>query len=410
MKRVLLAVMAVSSLLAGCNLIMNRELHIEPGFIAGVVDSTDAGVFINSPSILRDSNEFVWGGSCVQAEDGRYHLFYSMFEAGPGKPSFTDSWLLSSKIAHAVSDYPDRDFRFTNIVLNGAAHDGDSSAWDAQGVHNPHIKKFGSRYYLYYIGSRDPGEEPEGSPGYGVSKRDRIQQSQQIAVINVDKISDLVNGNFIRPEKPLLSPRTRVKPDHVLNPSPPGTVAKPDNLVMVNPSVTYRPSDRKYLLYFKGNLWDPHWRGVHGVAISDHPDGPFEADDRFMFDIRMPDGKLASAEDPFVWFHAPSKRFYAIFKDFTGRFTGTGPGLALLTSLDGFDWQRSINPLFSKKEIRMENGTIVPLSNLERPQVLLDDNGDPLVFYGAISISPVGGKTDGSTFNLQVRIQEKTLR
>jgi len=405
MKGPYLAAVICSTILFTCHCQRNSELQIAPGSITGSLIYSPDGVVIESRSILRDSNEFVWGGSCVLGEDGKYHLFYSMFEAGINKPPFGDSWLLTSKIAHAVSDHPDRDFRFTNIVLYGAAHDGDSLAWDAQGVHNPHIKKFGKRYYLYYIGSRDPGEEPEGSPGFGVRKRDRIQQVQQVAVIGVDKISDLVNGNFERPQKPLLGPRTRVKPDKVIDPSPPGTEAKPDNMIVVNPSVTFRPSDQKYLMYFKGNLWDPGWRGAHGVAVADHPEGPFVPDDRFMFDVRMPDGKLASAEDPYVWYHHPSKRFYAIVKDFTGRITGTEPGLALLVSHDGYDWLKALDPLFSKLQISLNDGTVICVNNLERPQLLLDKWGNPKVFYAAVSITPLGGKTDGSTFHVQIPIQ-----
>ena len=102
--------------------------------------------------------------------------------------------------------------------------------------------------------------------------------------------------NFHRPDKPLLIPRTRVKKDNVVNPSPPGTIPKPDNMIVVNPSVVFRPTDGKYLLYFKGNLWDPQWRGVHGVAIGNTPTGPFSALDKFVFDIRTEDGKIASAD------------------------------------------------------------------------------------------------------------------
>lgn len=391
-------------LLTSCK---QQQFRIGLGTIDGDLVQTDEGQFIQSASVLADSNEFVWGGSCVLGEDGKYHLFYAMFEAGINKPPFSDSWLLSSKIAHAVSDQPDRDFRFTNIVLYGAAHDGDSTAWDAQGVHNPHIKKFGDHYYLYYIGSRDPGEQATGSPGENVRKRDRIQQVQQTGVIKVAKLQDLIDGHFTRPDAPILSPRTRVKPDHVVDPSPPGTKALPDNMIVVNPSVVFRPSDEKYLLYFKGNFWDPGWRGVHGVAIGDHPDGPFNALDDIMFDVRMPDGKVASAEDPYVWYHKPSDQFYAIFKDFTGRFTGAGKGLAMLVSPDGIEWTPAENPFFSGLEIVLKNGDTIPVRNLERPQLLLDKKGNPLVFYGAVSITPLSGKRDGSTYNIQIPVIHK---
>ena len=132
----------------GCSADHGRLLNIslEPIQIQGFRDSSRQVPV--SESVLSMEGQFVWGGSVVKGEDGRYHMFFSMFDAGEGKPVFSDSWLLSSKIGHAVSDYPDRGFRFDRIVLPGAAAQGDSAAWDAQGVYNPHIKKFNGRYYL----------------------------------------------------------------------------------------------------------------------------------------------------------------------------------------------------------------------------------------------------------------------
>lgn len=376
---------------------------LEP--IPGQLVAREGRAFVDSPAALQDPDHFVWGGSVIQAEDGRYHMFYAIFDAGPDNPPFSDAWLLSSKIAHAVSDQPDRGFVFQKVLLRGAFHDGRPDAWDAQGVHNPHIQKFDGKYYLYYIGSRDPGPPPEGSLGAGLRKRDRIQQVQKIGVIACDSIEDLISGNFTRPDAPLLTPRTRVKARDVIDPSPPGTQAKPDNLVVVNPSVVFRPSDGKYLLYFKGNLYDPNWRGVHGVAVGDSPFGPFQALDEFVFDVRMPDGRLAKAEDPYVWYHPGSGLFYAVFKDFSGRVTRSDPGLALMTSQDGIHWDIPENPLFSRLQLVFEDGTVVKVAHLERPQMLIDHHGIPQAFYAACSLGPVGQKTDGSTFNVQMRVK-----
>lgn len=375
------------------------HFQLEPIELGGYADSSMQ--IPVSESVLSDPNHFVWGGSVVEGDDGKYHMFYSMFDAGEGMPHFSDAWLLSSKIAWAVSDYPDKGFKFQKVVLAGAASDGYPDAWDAQGVHNPHIKKFNGRYYLYYIGSRDPGERPEGDPAFGLNQRNRIQQVQAVAVIGVDRLEDLVNGRFDRPKEPLLRARTRVKPDQVVDPSPEGTVALPDNLIVVNPTVEYRPSDQKYLLYFKGNLYDPGWRGAHGVAISDHPEGPFDPQNEFMFDLRTEEGKIASAEDPYVWYHPASELFYAVFKDFTGKFTGDKPGLAAMISEDGIKWRLHPEPLFAAKEIPLSNGSSTPVANLERPQLLINQNGEPIAMYAACSIAPCGPKTDGSTFNVQ---------
>ena len=238
-----------------------------------------------------------------------------------------------------------------------------------------------------------------------MSARNRVQQVQQIGVIVGSSINDLVDGKWTRPDTPLLSPRTRVKATDVFDPSPPGTVAKPDNMIVVNPSVVYRPQDVKYLLFFKGNLYDPTWRGVHGVAIAESPTGPFEAQDAFVFDVLLPDGRLASAEDPYVWYDGGRESFYAIVKDFSGYIAGTEPGLALFTSRDGLDWQVARHPLVSPRQLAFEDGTLLSVHNLERPQLLLDEVDRPQVLYLACSVDPVGGKLDGSTFNVHIPLR-----
>lgn len=377
---------------------------LEP--IPGRVGREDERIVIESPAILRDDDHHVWGASAIRGEDGRYHLFHVRIDAGPEARRFGDEWLLSSEIGHAVSNAPDRDFVFDRIVLRGRAEEGEPLAWDAQSVHNPHVRRFGERVYLYHIGSRDPGPRPEGSPGASLRQRDRIQQVQQTGVVVAESVEALAAGGLERGDEPLLGARTRVKAKDVIDPSPPGTVALPDNLIVVNPSVVRRPADGKYLLYFKGNLYDPTWRGVHGVAIGDAPIGPFRALDRFVFDVRMPDGRLASAEDPYVWHDDRRERFYAIVKDFSGRLTGDAPGLALLTSLDGLAWTCAKHPLVSPKELRFADGTRLPVQNLERPQLLLDDAGRPRVLYAACI---VGAGYEGHAFNvaLPLRVEEE---
>ncbi len=381
-----------------------KKLVVQTGEIRGDFIRKDSTVMINSPNTLQESAMFVWGASVVKGEDGKYHMFYSRWGTGPENLRFSDAWVLNSEIAYAVSDHPDRDFVYVATVLRGRRFEGDSTAWDAQAVHNPHIKKFGNKYYLYYIGNLDPGPQPEGTPGWALNKRNRCQQNQKTGVIVFDSFEGLLNGDYYRPEKPLLTPRTRVRDDrkNILFPSPQGTIAKPDNIIIVNPSVVYRPKDKKYLLYFKGNLYDPKWKGVHGVAVADSPAGPFRALDDFVFDIRTKDGSIASAEDPYVWYHKNHQCFYAIIKDFSGKITGSQPGLAILKSGDGIHWARPAGTVMIKKELKFENGSVLKVNNLERPQLLTAETGDPKVLYAACSVEPPGNKTDGSTFNVQI--------
>lgn len=348
---------------------------------------------------------FMWGASVLKAEeDGKFYMVYSAPEAGP--LPFNNAWVLGSKMGLAVSDRPDGGFKQLGIFLNMDGFTPDTSSWDAQTVMNPHLRRFGDKYYLYYAGGKDPGEVPVKSKSGILDERSRIQQMLRIGVIEFDSFDKLLKGEFVKSETPLLSPRTRVKPDDIVDPSPDGTVAKPDNIILVNPSVVYRPSDRKYLLYFKGNRYDPHWRGVHGVALSDSPTGPFIPLDTPVFDLPSTDGQKLSAEDPYVWYNRKDRLFYAVFKDFTGHFTQAGPCLAIMYSKDGIDWKLPENSLFMKKELVLTSGDTVKVHRLERPQILLDENDDPLVLYSACSIDDVNNKYDGSSFNIQIPLQK----
>lgn len=362
----------------------------------------DGQQVLRGPSVLSKAGHFIWGGSAIRGDDGRYHLFFSTWDCGPDSIPFTQSWVLHSGIGYAVSDHPDRDFKFQKVFLKGRRHEGEPTAWDAQMTHNPHIQKFNGKYYLYYIGARDPGQAVAGEPGHELSKRDRVQQSQHIGVIIFNSFEDILNGNFERPDRPILSPRTRVKPDKVIKPSPAGTAAKPDNLIVTNPSVVYRPSDGKYLLYFKGNVYTPNWRGIHGVAIGDDPGGPFTARDEIMFDIKMEDGTTASTEDPYVWYHPGKREFYAVVKDFSGRICGKQKGLALLRSPDGLKWTPGEPANFMNREVPLKDGRIIQANRLERPQLLINEQGFPEVFYGACAIDPANKMINGGTFNVHI--------
>ncbi|WP_286076059.1 glycoside hydrolase family 97 catalytic domain-containing protein [Parabacteroides goldsteinii] len=346
---------------------------------------------------------FVWCGSAIRAEeDGRYYLFYSAMESGTGHPPFVDAWLLGSKIGVAVSDSPYGGYKNIGFVYNKDGYTPDRSSWDAQTVSNTHIKRFNGKYYLYYCGSVDPGENAriKGT----LSKRDRIQQNQKLGVLCFNSIKELLEGKYTCNEQPLLIPRSRVKPNNVLEPSPEGTAVKPDNLIMVNPAVVYCPANRKYFLYFKGNVYDPGWRGVHGVAISDEPAGPFRVLDDNVFEFETGTDQKLNAEDPYVWYHRKDRCFYAVFKDFTGGFTQGKPGLAIMYSKDGLHWELPEHSLFMNKEIILKNGEHVDVDRLERPQLFLDENDDPIVLYSACSITPLNQKKDGSSFNIQIPV------
>jgi hypothetical protein len=369
------------------------------------VTNRNGRISVTGPSVFSLPDSFVWCGSPIKIQD-RYYLFYSAWESGPNLPSFANSWMIYSKIGIAVSEFPDKNFHSIKLFLKGRKDQGDSTAWDSQEVTNAHIKEFKGKYYLYYAADRDPGNPP----GLDLSKQVRSRLNQKIGVIEFNSIEDLLAGRFLRSDRPLLAPRTRVINISIADPSPDGTTAKPDNLIVVNPAVVFRPSDKKYLLYFKGNIYDPNWRGVLGVATSDSPAGPFIATDNFVFDFTDKEGKKVSAEDPYVWYHRKDKLFYAVLKDFTGKLTRSEPGLALMQSVDGIKWEQASTPLFMKKELILKDGEHVKVDRLERPQLLLNDSDDPIVLFAACSIDDCNPKKDGGTFNIHIPLKKIKIK
>jgi hypothetical protein len=144
---------------------------------------------------------------------------------------------------------------------------------------------------------------------------------------------------------------------------------------------------------------------VHGVAIGDSPLGPFTTTDQFVFDIINEEGKIASGEDPFVWYHPGQEKFYVVMKDFTGKITDREPGLAILESIDGLKWQVPENPFFMKKEIILENGERPHADRLERPQLLINEYGNPEVLYCAATLIDVNERQDGTSFNAHIPLK-----
>lgn len=378
----------------------------QPGAVDLSITRQGESEFASGFSVFSLEGHFVWCGSAIQSkEDGRYYLFYSAMEAGLEYPKFVDAWLLGSKIGVAVSDSPYGGYKNLGFVYNKDGYRSDRISWDSQTVSNTHVKWFAGKYYLYYCGSVDPGEDARIKGE--LSLRDRIQQNQKLGVICFNSVEELLEGKYCCNEQPLLIPRTRVKGNNILEPSEEGVCAKPDNIIMVNPSVVYRPYDKKYLLFFKGNVYEPSWRGVHGVAIADYPCGPFTVMDNPVFEYKAKDNRKLNAEDPYVWYSGKDKKFYAVFKDFTGSFTQGEPGLAIMYSKDGIKWELPEQSLFMRKEILLKSGERIRVDRLERPQLLLDNNEDPIVLYSACSIIPVNMKRDGSSFNIQIPIMKK---
>ncbi len=300
---------------------------------------------------LIDPDFYIWCGTMVRSDDGKYHLYYSRWPRRLGHYA----WVTRSEIAHAVGDTPTGPFHHVNVALPPRG----KQFWDGLCTHNPTILRAGDKYYLYYMGNTGDGQEMRTLNWVH-------RNNQRIGVA----VSESPNGPWQRFDSPLLD----VSPD-------PGA---PDSLVVSNPSVARRP-DGGYLMVYKAvGCQRPLPFGgpvVHLTATSDSPTGPFAKQLKPIFTTP---GVDFPAEDPFAWYDYGARRYYAVVKDQAGYFTHAGKSLALWESLDGFAWKLAPNPLVSTTSVTWDTGQKQKLNSLERPQLLFGPDGKPAALLCAV--------------------------
>lgn len=320
--------------------------------------------------ILKDKGYAVWGGSTILGDDGKYYMFYSRWKgAGLG------GWSTTSTIACAVSDSPYGPFKHVKVILNGGS--GDENRWDYINAHNPHIKKFGDFYYLYYISSY----KWQGKVSATGRKRSRYDL-QNVGVIKFKSMKDILSGNFKILDEPIITA---------------------DNVKTfnrhVNPSVTEGP-DGRYYASIKARKNDDGTGGfVHWIMISDAPDKKFKVFSK-MLDHTL------GAEDPYMWYDKKRKLFYAIVKEFGKKKLAPEFGaLALIVSKDAKKWQKAKHSLVTLKHItyKKDKDSLCigyRVSHTDRPQLVFDDRGN------IITLNIASGRLPWlkGVFNIQLRI------
>jgi predicted GH43/DUF377 family glycosyl hydrolase len=256
------------------------------------------------------------------------------------------AWATHSEVGYATANDPLGPFVFRHIVLAGSG----GNRWDADVVHNPTMIEVNGRYYVYYMGNKGNGEY--------WSHRNHQRIGVAVAVHPA--------GPWRRFDEPIVDV-TRGAWDH---------------LMVSNPTVTRAPNGQIIMVY-KGvgdGLLPKGGAVVCGVAVADHPLGPFR---KVKGPIMVNPDNDWSVEDPYIWYH--TDRFYALVKDFHGYFTRIGESsVALFESPNGIDWQSATQPYAFKREIHWEDGQVQQVDALERPQLLLNSAGIPVVLYCAV--------------------------
>ena len=300
---------------------------------------------VSQENIFKTEGYYNWGSSVIKERDGKYHLFYSRWKKEYG----FHGWLTHSEIAHATSKSPSGPWKYKETVLLGAGQGN----WDAITAHNPKIKYFEGKYYLYYIatnmGGKDYTEEElveTAKTGYSHPNWKILRPNQRTGVA----VSNSLNGPWSRMDKPLVEP------------------SGPITTLTVNPAID-KGKDGKYYLIIKGDK--PNEKKFirnQAVAVAEHPDGPFEIKEKPVIDYM-------DTEDMSIWYDENRDRFYGVFH--AHNFIG------LVTSENGTDWEKANEFVLKNKEILMEDGTVIGPDRMERPFVY-HEGGEPKVLSVAV--------------------------
>ncbi|MGY6647912.1 glycoside hydrolase family protein [Wenyingzhuangia sp. IMCC45574] len=313
--------------------------------------------------VVVEPGYYVWGLSVVKWE-GKYHAYYSRWK----KKYEHKGWMTHCEIAHGISDSPKGPFKFVNVVLEAKKEGG----WDVNNSHNPYAVVANGKICLYYIANDIRKTYPfkEGVNSYPDeawfdANRMAVRDSQCIGVA----VADHPKGPFVRAEN---------------------VVVKPDNKnfkkIAVNPAVIYK--DGAYKMIMKGDdlAHDRPFR-IQLVGDAKHPEGPFEFNPKPVY-------AKAQTEDACMWYDKIIKKYYMVC-----HVMGKND-LALFSSINGKDWEEDERSVFMKKEFVLSDGTIWKPKRVERPFVLTNENGQPIMIYVAVYDKNVNG-------NIAIPIQWK---
>lgn len=304
--------------------------------------------------ILELADYYVWGCSPILDTDGKFHVFFSRWDAKKGM----GGWINGSEIAHAVSDKAEGPYSNIETILEPR---GDGF-WDATTCHNPHIQRVGSKYYLFYMGN---------SNGRTNTKRIGLATS------------DSLLGPWERSGHPILEA---------------GDEGAWDDHCTSNPSFILYPDGASWLYYKSWNTEeyehpvDPKIRGnrKYGLAVADRPEGPYAKYSKNPIIDYSALGNNRQLEDGNVFME--NGKFYMLARDM-GRFDHE-VGI-ILESQDGINWSEPKISYFGTShyfEQPPAPGHLKKYGRFERPQVLMH-KGKPAYLF----VTTQGGKYETSS-------------
>lgn len=288
--------------------------------------------------ILELEGYYVWGCSAVTGTDGKFHVFFSRWDAQKGM----GGWIKGSEIAHAVASAAEGPYENVETIL---APRGEG-CFDATTCHNPHIQLIDGKYFLFYIGN---------SNGKTNTKRIALATSAS------------PYGPWTRPDRPLLEA---------------GVGGSWDDHCTSNPSFLKLPGGQCRLYYKSWNTdeyehpVDPAIRGnrKYGLAIAEKPEGPYVKYAGNPIVDYSSFGNNRQLEDGNVFME--NGRYFMLARDM-GRFDHE-VGI-ILESDDGIRWSEPKISYFGVSHYLRQAPApphLKKYGRFERPQILMQ-NGKP---------------------------------
>lgn len=305
---------------------------------------------------------WVWCGSVVKGEDGRYHMFASRW---PKTLPFHPGWGVASEIVRAESDTPEGPYTFREVVLPARG----AGWWDGRVTHNPCIQKVDGKYVLFYVGTTYPfpDDPADGTLCHASMHWIAARAGKRIGIA----VSDSVFGPWKRFDHPLLDVRPGCF-DDVLTSNPAPCIRKDGSCLLVYKTRTYKkppyPQDSGNQIISDMKL---------GAAVADRWDGPYERFDHPLFE-----GEPGILEDPFIW--QTDTGYSMLAKDWNGAYSGTVGRLIQAKSTDGMHWEY-IPGSGLDLNIPMDDGKMHPVGNLDRPFLLFDEEGNATHLFCAVN-------------------------
>lgn len=327
---------------------------------------------------LKHDGYYVWDTSVIKA-DGKYWMFTSRWKKEYG---FGWQWLFQSQVVLSVSDKPEGPYTYVKNILERRGPD----YFDGMNTHNPTIKEFKGKYYLYYMGDTYKHKPPLKDTDIRNEQIHAAWHAKRIGLA----ISDKIDGEYVRRDTPLLEP----------SPFPAW-----DSAITTNPSLVIKPDGESFMVY-KSRKYSPNMDDTNhlqiGIAHAPHPAGPYTR----YHDEPILNEPNTAFEDPFIWYDSKRNKYCAVMKDCIGNLTGMYGNLLYAESDDCKTFIRDENPCVIKREVEWEDGHRSLQCNLERPFILFDENGKPTHLFAASGEGKNPYCFEGETYVLCIKLEE----